>query len=84
MAKVIYRVLDSHDNHVTFLDEYEIKGGTAEEVAAYWRNLIHLAKIKGLYISDGLNANGVFWLKAHTKGYSSIRKYELHDNSFNC
>lgn len=81
MAKIIYRVLDSQDKSVTPLDEFTLKTDKIEYLPAYWRKLVNTAKRLDLYIDDGIfytrESGHVVWMKARTKGGSSIRRYEF-------
>ena len=79
MAKVIYRILQSKDKTVTFLDEFLLKTGTSEEISQYWRDLADRARKMGLLIDGGIFENGVLWMKAYTRGKTSIRRFELFD-----
>ena len=80
MAKIIYRVLDGADKAVTPLDEFTLKTDKFEYLPAYWRKLVKTAKRLGLFIEEGIftgESGNVVWMKAHTKGGSSIRRYEF-------
>ena len=81
MAKIIYRVLDGSDKAVTPIDEFTLKTDKIEFLPAYWRKLVKTAKKLGLFIEDGIftkeDGCNVVWMKALTKGGSSIRRYEF-------
>ena len=78
MAKVIYRILESDNKEVTFFDEITLRSGTRKEMVEYFRDLASRARKMGLLISDGIAASGIIWMKAFTKGKTSIRRYELY------